>query len=31
MSLIITKGFFKDDAVMASVVFPLWHMDSEDI
>ena len=29
MSLIITKGFFKDDAVMASVAFPLWHVDSE--
>ena len=29
MSLIITKYIFKDDTVMASVEFPLWHMGGE--
>lgn len=30
MSLIITKYFFKDDAVITSVAFTLWYLGSED-
>ena len=29
MSLIIAKCIFKDDTIMASVEFPLWHMGGE--